>query len=675
MKIDSEIKSLAEIRRSQVEDQEVVDELLNSESELRRESFESAGELAEPLTAAPQMSMQEALDNRRAGMVGLDFGIWTEAIIEQHGFPALLVRNGRYVEPRLQSWRRRLNPHRENINGSIVKVGRIELVHNGRASMVATGWLIDEETIITNRHVARAFSHVGRPGHPIAAGFQVRIDFLEEHGSDRAAEFGIDQVKFVDLEDNDVDLAFLRLERSAARRLSVEPVPVKDSFDDVEFVGVVGYPAFDTRNSTADQLRIFENIFEVKRLSPGRIISDLLGRNSFQHNATTTGGASGGLVMDVRTGCAIGLHFGGREGEANVAVKPKSILDRAARNRVRVIACGDLGPDRYVSDRPSASAVDALETPTGGAPASYADRDGFDPHFLGRGKLAVPLPKLNRLQTATAAPVSGGGHVLNYRHFSVVMNSRRRLAYYSAVNIDGSRLWAFRRGNDRWVIDARIDEEHQVDNVLYKGRHNDLDRGHLVRRMDPIWDDEDTATQAMEDTFHYTNAAPQHKNLNRRIWLELENHILKNTDRNDWKVSVLAGPIFGPNDPVHKPTTLPVPRAFWKVIASVARRARRRPVLQVQAFILPQDHLIDHDDLEAAGIPYEAIFGAGFETSQVTVAELERLTGFDFQNLRDADTFGEPADVQEISESVTAASLSFDRNYVAIHELNDVITH
>ena len=449
MEIGSTVKSFSEIRNSQLEDREVSDELLRIEAELVRESFEFAGELTDPLSAVPQISMQEALDNRRSETFRPDLGGMTEAIIEQHGFPALLIRNGMYVEPRLQSWRNRLDPHRDKINGSVAKVGRIELVRNGRASMVATGWLIDEETIVTNRHVARAFSHIEQQGHPIMTGYQVRIDFLEEHGSDRAAEFGIDQVKFVDLADRDVDLAFLRLERSAARRLSLEPVPVKDSFDDVEFVGVVGYSAFDTRNSTADQLRIFDNIFEVKRLAPGKIISDLRGRNAFQHNATTLGGKSGGLVMDLRTGCAIGLHFGGREGEANFAVKPKSILDRAARISVRVVACGDEAGTRDYSAGAGRSGDSSLETPTGGKPASYADRGGFDPHFLGRGQLTVPFPKLNRLQAAAAAPVHGGGNVLNYRHFSVVMNRKRRLAYYSAVNIDGSQLWAFRRGNDK----------------------------------------------------------------------------------------------------------------------------------------------------------------------------------------------------------------------------------
>ena len=676
MKISNRAMTVAEIRQTQVEDSEVVDELVSLEVDLQQEAAETVTDLAESLEGAPRSTIADALENWSSDTLPADFGGMTEAIIERHGFPALLVQNGRYAEPRLRSWQRRLNPHRDIINTAISKVGRIELVRNGRAQMLATGWLLDEDTIITNRHVARGFSHIQRAGHPIKAGHKVRIDFLEEHDSDRAAEFGIDQVTFVDLSDRDVDLALLRLDRNAARRLSMEPISVKDGFDDVEFVGVIGYPAFDTRNSTSDQIRIFDDIFEVKRLSPGKIISDLRGRNAFQHNSTTLGGNSGSAVIDVKTGCAVGLHFGGREGMANFAVKPKAILDRAAQANVGIVPCGN----QQAGGRRRGSRVGAdsagFETPTGGSPRSYSDRDGFDPHFLGDSGMTVPLPKLNRLQRADVAPVKGGGHVLNYRHFSVVMNAKRRLAYYAAVNIDGSQLWAFKRGRDRWVIDARIDEDHQVDNILYKGRHNDFDRGHVVRRLDPVWDDKDVATQAMEDTFHYTNALPQHKRLNRRIWLRLEEHILENTNDNDWKISVLAGPIFGPNDPVHKPTSLPVPRAFWKVIASTARRPRRKPVLQVQAFVLPQDHLIDHNDLEAqTGVPSEAIFGTSFETSQVTVAELERLTGLDFLNLREADTFGQPPDVDEVAESAGFIDLPDDRNYSEVRELTDVIMY
>ena len=50
-------------------------------------------------------------------------------------------------------------------------------------------------------------------------------------------------------------------------------------------------------------------------------------------------------------------------------------------------------------------------------------------------------------------------------------------------------------------------------------RDNDLDRGHLVRRLDPAWGPKSAA--AVDDTFHFTNCAPQHHEFNagRTLWL------------------------------------------------------------------------------------------------------------------------------------------------------------
>ena len=666
MSKNQKFSTYTDIIRSQLEDQDVVEELQKAESNLRQNYSGFETDFSESLSSTPAASTTDAIASLR-GRPNLERPMtFTEAIVVREGYPVLLVKNNKYVEPKLPIWKQRLTPHRARINRCLGAVGRIEFTGHSQLNWGGTGWRIDEDTIITNRHVANLFSDIRRQGFPIKKSMRVRIDFREEHNTGGIAEFPIDKVKFVELFEPDIDLAFLRLERGALNNLNADPLSIKDDLGDVEFVGVIGYPAFDSRNSAADQSRIFDDIFDVKRLAPGKIIDLLAGRDAFQHNSTTLGGVSGGAVIDIATGCAVGLHFGGREGIANYSVKPKSILDRATKNNVRVRLCGDGGPGNGAAVDADASGGGGLETPIGGKPETYSDRDGFNPLFLGKADLAVPLPKLNAIQQRDAAPVDGGGFELKYRHFSAVMNGKRRLAYYTACNIDGSKLWAFNRGRDKWVIDSRVNEEHQVDNVLYKGRRNDFDRGHLVRRLDPVWGDEETATQAMEDTFHYTNAAPQHKNLNRRIWLGLETHILDNTDERDWKISVLAGPIFGQNDPVHKPTQLPVPRAFWKVVASVVRKRRRKPALQAQAFVLWQDHLIDDDDLEA-------IFGVGFETHQVSVAELERLAGLDFQNLVAADTFGRPPDVHDISEAVASGDLSSDTNYESITDFDQIV--
>lgn len=54
---------------------------------------------------------------------------------------------------------------------------------------------------------------------------------------------------------------------------------------------------------------------------------------------------------------------------------------------------------------------------------------------------------------------------------------------------------------------------------------NDLDRGHLVRRRDPVWGSTTVAAQANLDTFHLTNAAPQVAafNQDKALWAGMEN--------------------------------------------------------------------------------------------------------------------------------------------------------
>ena len=103
------------------------------------------------------------------------------------------------------------------------------------------------------------------------------------------------------------------------------------------------------------------------------------------------------------------------------------------------------------------------------------------------------------------------------------------MAYYTAVNIDGRQTVSIPRDRDVWYFDPRLAREDQIGPDLYE--RNDLDQGHLVRRADPVWGR--SAATANEDTFHFTNCAPQHARLNRRTWLGLEDYILKNADNHD----------------------------------------------------------------------------------------------------------------------------------------------
>jgi endonuclease G len=98
----------------------------------------------------------------------------------------------------------------------------------------------------------------------------------------------------------------------------------------------------------------------------------------------------------------------------------------------------------------------------------YGNRQGYDPKFLGGGNCKVPLPKMNNEMMENAHVVkdsvtNGSFYELAYHHYSVVLNSKRRMAYFTAVNIDGTQQQDLgNRENDRWIFDSRVEKDYQI---------------------------------------------------------------------------------------------------------------------------------------------------------------------------------------------------------------------
>lgn len=280
---------------------------------------------------------------------------------------------------------------------------------------------------------------------------------------------------------------------------------------------------------------------------------------------------------------------------------------------------------------------------------NYQNRLGYLPNFLGNGNKRVDLPRLSESMKSQAARNQLSGTAdnpfeLKYHHYSVVMNKVRRLAFFTAVNIDGKKSKSPEREDDRWFYDPRIKREEQIGNELYKD--NPLDRGHLVRRLDPAWGDDDQMVKvANDDTFHWTNCSPQHENFNQRqnLWAGLEDYILKNADAQNLKVSVFTGPVFAISDALYRGVKLP--KQFWKVVVMVKSNNK----LSATAYIVSQKNLINN--LEA-----EFVFGK-FKTFQVSLETIEQLTGLSFGNLKavqpsglESLVFDESASENELSD-------------------------
>jgi endonuclease G len=267
--------------------------------------------------------------------------------------------------------------------------------------------------------------------------------------------------------------------------------------------------------------------------------------------------------------------------------------------------------------RSGEGALEALERRQLHDEAFFRDRQAFDENFL--DAFPVPLPRCVGNTAGDEAPLkSGGGHVLRYSHFSVVMSLSRRIALYTACNIDGQASKRIKRDTDAWYYDDRIDRAHQAGDELYRG--NELDRGHLVRREDPVWGQQ--AALANEDTFHFTNCSPQHSGMNQKTWLGLEDYLLQNARVHRLRISVFTGPVLRDDDMVYR--GVKIPKEYWKVVAF---RTDDRP--SATAYMVSQGKLIE--DLEF-------VFGR-YKTYQVAVAEVQELAGLDFGDLSRFDGF------------------------------------
>lgn len=542
-----------------------------------------------------------------------------EAIVRKFGRPVLLVRDGTYVDPDSPSVKADLLPHRRRIEDAIARVGRVEFL-NHAMPWGGTGWIVEKNVVITNRHVAEIIAESnGRGGFrfrvsPAGVPFGAKLDFLEEFQPGAAAprEFALKKVKFLARSDQP-DIALLEIQADGSLPDPIELLDPAGAQD--QAVGIIGYPAYDSRNDPQDIARYFGNIFDVKRFAPGLITQVAGTQHFFMHDATTLGGNSGSVVLDLASGKPIGLHFAGTYLVGNFAVTSAQIK-RALKGLTAMVAV----PEGLQTEKADGSHPRA----------HFTGREGYQPEFLGAGALEVPLPDLGAWKNDAADATEDDGtkgKFLNYTHFSVAYSSSRKMPIYTAVNIDGDKAKRIKRGDDQWFFDLRLPREIQLTRQDYG--HPDIDRGHMVRREDPNWGPMGEARAANDDTFHYTNAAPQHARLNqgKTQWLGLEDYVLSNAKTHGLSISVFTGPILRDNDP-ELDNGVAVPEEFWKVVVAVDEETGK---IRSTGYVLSQGTLIED-------ITETFVFGQ-YRTYQIPVKKIQTATGLDFGALVDADAF------------------------------------
>ncbi|MGF1672654.1 MAG: DNA/RNA non-specific endonuclease [Rivularia sp. (in: cyanobacteria)] len=248
---------------------------------------------------------------------------------------------------------------------------------------------------------------------------------------------------------------------------------------------------------------------------------------------------------------------------------------------------------------------------------------GYNPDFLGNDiNLPVPAFAPSIAGDVLRSPLLKDDIFASYINYSIIMHRVRRSAIVACFNIDQNLIKdvARKRG---WDIDTRIGADFQLDNDYY--RNNPWDRGHLARRASIAWGKtEREAKRASDDTFYYSNASLQHENFNQDEWLALENWVFELDLDSNGKITVFTGPVYGdfPRTitPPGRESAL-IPSAFFKVVCFINKDSNE---LDVRAFLMFQD--------EEALRDKEGNKLFNFQTYQVTITEIEKLTGLEFDD-------------------------------------------
>lgn len=360
---------------------------------------------------------------------------------------------------------------------------------------------------------------------------------------------------------------------------------------------------------------------------------------------------------------------------------------------------------------PAQAAVGKTVPSESAAADHYRDRVGYKRGFIPGFDIPLPvLPKALAKQAAlnTVAEAGDDPHELKYHHFSVVMNARRKVAFFTACNIDGASAKAIDRDTkaakplmpdsaglevmptdaeaDSWRRDPRIGADEYIGETFYAkqvvaGFSNPKDhkriarifqKGHLVRRLDPCWGDDVIAKAAEADSFHWTNACPQVGFFNQGtaakdkpgtggglLWRSVENYVLRNAVAEKQRVTSFSGPIFTDGDRPFR--GVPIPGRFFKVtlwseggeLRALAMIADQSQVIDVwpEALFTSEESLsvaeayMDEDELDKV------------RDFLSTIAAVEKATSLDFGKLvRDADVrrgAGEEQIIQDVEIALT----------------------
>ena len=239
---------------------------------------------------------------------------------------------------------------------------------------------------------------------------------------------------------------------------------------------------------------------------------------------------------------------------------------------------------------------------------------GYEPvsNALKSKGIHLSLPVTEKVQASTVEATSGlelpaplkdrPEKLLKRRTYTVSYNRELKVPNWVAWELNRERLVERESRTDKFLPDPDLPESEAVTTDDYK--RSGWDRGHMCPAADNRWH-----WRAMQESFYMTNICPQHHNLNRGDWKELEDDC-REWAKKEGRIYIACGPIFYKGKPrtIGREHKVAVPDAFFKVILCADSRPPRAIgfIYKNTSGNHPLDHYVN------------------------SVDQVERITGIDF---------------------------------------------
>lgn len=189
--------------------------------------------------------------------------------------------------------------------------------------------------------------------------------------------------------------------------------------------------------------------------------------------------------------------------------------------------------------------------------------------------------------------------IIHHTGYTVSYNKDLKLPNWVSYELTRKETKGKEKRNDRFIADPLV-----IGSIATNADYtrSGYDKGHMAPAADMKW-----SSQAMKESFYFSNMCPQHPQLNRRGWKNLEEKI------RDWAIAdsaiiIICGPIVSKQPKTIGKNKVVVPQQFFKVILSPYVKPMR-----AIGFLFNNKQAVEP-----------------LSTYAVTIDSIERLTSMDF---------------------------------------------